>query len=724
MKQVLISKGSAKVAEVPAPRPESGEALVRLECSCLSIGTEMSGLRASALPMWRRAVQRPELIATTLKMAAAGGVRSTWRRIEERRDAARPTGYSAAGIVVEVGADVDDLAPGDRVACAGGGYAVHAEFVRVPRNLCAPLPEGLDWESASTVTLGAIALQGVRRAAPTLGETFVVIGLGILGQLTTQILKANGCRCIGVDLDRGRVDLAVRLGMDLGLSRDGEGDGPEQIARLTDGLGADGVIITAATPSDDVVSQAFAMCRKKGRVVLVGDVGLNLNRDDFYSKEIDFLVSTSYGPGRYDRGYEERGLDYPAAYVRWTENRNMTEYLRLLAAGPVRVGPLISARHAVDDAARAYASLDAPAPKPMMVLLTYPNAERTPSRSIRCAPNGVPTPGRIRVALIGAGAFARFAHLPNLKTLENRFALHSIVARNGHNAAAAAKQFGAAYASTDSDAVVADAEVDAVIIATRHHLHAELALKALAAGKHVLVEKPLALTDDELRAFDEFFASRDGAPCPLLMTAYNRRFSPYARRIAECLENRSGPFVMSYRMNAGYIPPDHWVHGPEGGGRNLGEACHIYDLFTFLSGSRIAHVSACSILPKSRYYARTDNFSATLRFADGSVASLTYTAMGSSDYPKETLDLHVDGRTLVLEDYQRLTVYGLENRSLKTPVRERGFMEELTAFADGINDGKWPIPWWQQRQVAETALRVNRLLLSSAGDVDSVPAPP
>jgi len=697
------------VADVPAPRVEAGEVLVDVRASCISVGTEMSGVRSSAVPMWRRALQQPEKAAQAMQMVAAQGLRRTWNLVEAKRDEANPTGYSAAGVVVQVGAGIQDLAPGDRVACAGAQCAHHAEFIRVPRNLCVPLPDELDWESASTVTLGAIALQGVRRAQPTLGESFVVIGLGLLGQLTVQLLRANGCRTIGVDLDRDRVALARSLGMDVGVTPD-DGDDIEQVARLTDGVGADGVIITAATSSDAVVSTAFKMCRRKGRVVLVGSVGLNLDRADFYAKEIDFLISTSYGPGRYDHRYEEEGLDYPVAYVRWTENRNMAEYLRTLADGRVRVGPLVSARHPVEEAAAAYALLSGAASKPMLVLLTYPESDAPPVHTLRLKPNAIATPGRIRLAVLGAGGFARLVHLPNLQSLSNRFALQAVVTRTGHSAAAVGRQFGAAYVSTDYEAVLADPEVDAVLIATRHHLHGAMALAALRAGKHVLVEKPLALTEAELDALDTFIRAAGDTSLPVLLTGYNRRFSPYARRLAQVLRGRAGPFMMDYRMNAGHIPLDHWVHGPEGGGRNLGEACHIYDLFTYLADAAVTEVSAHAIVSRSHHYGRTDNFVATLSFADGSVASLTYTALGHRDFPKEMADLYVDGKVAVLEDYKRLQVFGAPGRALSTPVQDKGLKDELVGFADAVNGKGWPAPWWQQLQVGRIALAVEAQL--------------
>jgi len=713
MKQVLIRRGEVSVGDVPAPMAEPGTVLVRVCYSCISVGTELSNIRASELPLWKRALKQPEKVKTAVRMMMTEGLSRTRSLIQGKVDADEPTGYSAAGVVVEVGDGVDDLRSGDRVACAGAQCAYHAELVRVPRNLTVPVPDGLDLAMASTVTLGAIALQGVRRAQPTLGETFVVIGLGVLGQLAVQLLKANGCRVIGTDLNRGRISLAQELGLSLGVHPEDSGE-VEQVARLTDGIGADGVIITASTPSDEVVATAFRMCRKKGRVVLVGDVGLDLNRWDFYYKELDFFISTSYGPGRYDPNYEDKNLDYPVAYVRWTENRNMGEYLKLAADGRLRIAPLVGATYPLADAPAAYASVrDGGALRPI-VLLSYPepSADGTPARVV-ANPAARPTRGnQVRIALAGAGSFAKLVHLPNLRSSSDRYRLRAVMSRSGHNAASTAKQFRAEYATTDWQEILKDPEVDAVLIATRHNLHAAMALEALRAGKHVLVEKPLALSREELAGIEKFYTDLGaGAPAPILLTGFNRRFSPHARRIQGLVARRSNPMILNYRMNAGYIPLDNWVHGPEGGGRNLGEACHIYDLFTYLTGSRLVNVSAQAIAPATGYYSRSDNFVATLSFADGSVATLTYAALGTTDYPKEQMEILVDGKVLVLENYTRLTVHGAKAKGLETRTIDKGHAEELGAFAAAVlQGGDWPIPLWQQVQATEIALQVEDLL--------------
>ena len=717
MKQVLIKQGSAVVEEVPSPLVEPGTLLVRVNHSCISIGTEMSGMKASGTPLWKRALQQPENVKQVLKMAASQGIGRTRSQIKGVLSSGHPTGYSAAGTVLESGEGIDDIRPGDRVACAGAQCAHHAEIIRVPRNLAAPVPDDVDYPAASTVTLGAIALQGVRRAQPTLGETFVVIGLGVLGQLTVQILMANGCRVIGTDLDKKRILLAQELGMHMGLYPEG-GANIEHVARLTDGIGADGVIITAATPSHEVISTAFQMCRRKGRVVLVGDVGLNLNRSDFYEKEIDFFISTSYGPGRYDTNYEEKGLDYPVGYVRWTENRNMAEYLRLLSENKVNVAPFITATYPIDNADSAYEALKNQVDTPLMVLLNYPQPGE-PKDLVRIVPNPIASasgPGKIRMAVVGAGSFARDMHLPNLKSLPDLYHLQAIVSRTGHNAHATTKMFGANYAGTDYQKVLDDPEVDAVLITTRHNLHADMTLKALKAGKHVLVEKPLALTRDELDDISSFFDNiddtrepSDKSRPPILMTGFNRRFSPYAKHIKEIVVHRSNPMILNYRMNAGYIPLDHWVHTEEGGGRNIGEACHIYDLFTYLTDAKATHIQTHAMVPKTAYYSQHDNFVTSISFSDGSVATLTYTALGSSGYPKEHLEIFVDGKVLMMEDYKKLTIHGSKAKGKENRTVDKGHKAELDVFAQAVRQGgNWPIPLWQQIQAMEIAFNVEK----------------
>ena len=512
MKQVFIKKGNAIIEEVPAPCIETGRILVRTQFSCISPGTEMSSIVNTSKPVWKRALQNPDEVKKAINMLRGQGIKKTRQVVEGRLGAGNAVGYSAAGYVLEAGPGVSGFKPGDRVACAGTGYAYHAEYISVPANLTLKIPDTIDLSHAATVGLGAIALQGVRRAQPTLGERFVVIGLGALGQLALQFLLSNGCSVFGMDLDPGRGESALNLGMTHFVLAGGR-DADDEVFRLTDGHGADGVIIAAASPESPeskIVSQAFRMCRKKGRVVLVGDVGLSLQRGDFYKNEIDFLISTSYGPGRYDANYEEGGVDYPIGYVRWTEKRNMEAYIRLLESAKVKVAPLINRIVSVEQAGSAYEMLKTSDKKPLMVILSYPEASKEGSNSLaRVVTNPMKARkaanNKVRLALVGAGGFAKGVHLPNIQAMPDLFQLKAVISRSGHNAKNTGTQYKAEYFGTDYHDVLADPEIDAVLIATRHNLHAPMVLEALEAGKHVLVEKPLALEQEDLKRISEFY---------------------------------------------------------------------------------------------------------------------------------------------------------------------------------------------------------------------------
>lgn len=696
MKQVLIRGGGVVVDDVPAPAPGRKNVLVRVEWSCVSAGTEGASVAMSALPLYRRALKQPEHARRALEIARDEGFVRTYKRIRGQLAAGLPTGYSAAGVVVGVGEEVEAFAVGDRAACAGAGIANHAELIDVPVNLAVHVPDGLDLADASTVTLGAIALQGVRRAEPKLGDAVGVIGLGILGQLTVQLLRASGCRALVTDLDSTRVALAVANG-----GEDASGDFADRARALTGGFGADAVIVTAATASSEPMHDAAQACRKKGRVVIVGDVGLELRRSDLYAKELDVVMSTSYGPGRYDDVYELEGRDYPIGYVRWTENRNMQEYLRLLAEGAVRVDALPQQRYTVEDAPRAFAE------KPLLALLEYPAREQADARTVPLRTVAA-RQGVTRIALVGAGGFAQGSHLPNLLKLRDRFELRAVVSRTGSTAKAVAERAAAAYATTDLDEALSDTDIDLVLIATRHDLHAGQTLRALAAGKHVFVEKPLALNDEELTAIESFYEGRD---TPLLMTGFNRRFSPAIVRARELLAPRSTPLIANYRMNAGHVPLDHWVHGPEGGGRNIGEASHIYDLFGALVGDvEVDSVDARAIHADGTRLAANDNFVATIAYADGSVCTLTYTALGNRDHPKERMEVFADGTVLTLDDYKSLAVAG-RGSGWRSTTQDKGHVEELEALARALREGgAWPITLDEQVRAMRVAFAVEEAI--------------
>lgn len=715
MKQVLFRQGKPVVEDVPAPSLEPGTVLVRVAHSCISTGTELGGIASGSMPLWRKALAQPDKVVKAMKMVSSIGISQTAHVIESRLGAGAATGYAAAGTVMQVAADITDFKPGDIVACAGAEWAHHAQFIRVPRNLTSLVPHGVTTRDACTATLGAIALHGVRRANPTLGETVVVLGLGVIGQLTCQILKANGCRALALDPDPERVELALTLGIHAALPNE-DALAIDRVQRLTQGHGADAVIITAASSSSAIASVAFNMCRRKGRVVLVGDVGLELSRSDFYAKEIDFLISCSYGPGRYDVRYESQGLDYPLGYVRWSEGRNLDQYLRMLADGAIRVGPLIESVFPIGEAGNAYTALQDRSPRPLLVLLSYPEVvDDNPVRFIHNPKAKASDRDRLHIALVGAGLFAREMHLPNLRKLADRAHLHAVVSRTGHHATDTARRFGAAIATTDFHHVLSDATIDAVIITTRHDTHTPLTLEALRAGKHVLVEKPLALSRAQLDEIELFFTESSSADVttPLMLTGFNRRFSPHIHRLSELLGQRTGPMMINYRFNAPRLAPDHWVHGLEGGGRNLGEACHIYDLFTALINRHAVGVSVQPIASNSPAARPDENFIATIRFEDGSVASLTYTTLGHSDLPKERMELFADGVAYVLDDYRTLTIAGSRAPGVSTRFIDKGHSDELLAFVSAARTGgDWPIPLWQQIQATRIALDVEDAIQS------------
>lgn len=712
MKQVLDTKGQVSVEDVPPPGVEPGRLLVRTAFSCISPGTELSGLKASATPLWRKAVQKPQHVRKVLEIAQQRGLRSAMEAVQSKTATAKPLGYSLSGTVVGVGEGIHEFRIGDLVACAGAQAAFHAEYVSIPQNLAVRVPEGVSLEEASTVALGAIALQGVRRAEPTLGETFLVIGLGLLGQLTVQLLRASGCHVLGSDLNPARIALAKEFGL---RGECGPGHVSGDALLSTGAAGVDGVIITASGQNDEILHQAFLACRKKARVVLVGDVPLNIRREDIYEKELDFRVSTSYGPGRYDRRFEEEGLDYPLPYVRWTECRNMQAYLDAIAAQRVRLSPILGAPTPVDQAPAAFSALRDG--KALAGLLDY----RAAGAQIIQPHVPSPRPARtesVRLAVIGAGSFVENVHLPNLKALSARYELGWIVNRSGHKAKSLAARTGAAQASADWRAPLADPAVNAVLIGTRHDQHAMMALTALESGKHVLLEKPLAITHDEVAAFRSFFADRKQSP--LLMTGYNRRFSPAATRAAQLLQGRKGPVIVQCTVNAGFLPSDHWTQGPEGGGRNLGEACHFYDLFLHFTGAdRWSSLNVSGLGPSSSPFQFGDNFQATFNFPDGSMCSLLYTSMGNAGHPKEEIRIFWDGKVFQIDDFKTSRFVPSPGVAEELRHDSKGHREELERFSEGLRTGTWPISLQEQLTSAEMALRVQKQLQRGAQTVNS-----
>ncbi|MFH0794149.1 MAG: Gfo/Idh/MocA family oxidoreductase [bacterium] len=692
MKQLLIKKGKTLLEEVPAPELEPRFVRVKVAYSFVSPGTEISHVRSSGEPLWRRALNQPEKIKKAVDLARKQGLGALAAKVGKISEEPSKTGYSCSGTVVDVGEGVTDLSPGDRVACAGAGWASHAEIVVVPRNLVVKVPSDLGLDVAASVTLGAIALQGVRRADPRLGEKVAVIGLGLLGQMTAQFLKLSGCRVIGFDVDPSRVKLAQQCGVDRAVVV-GEEDSVESALLFSEGYGVDCTIITAASSDPRLIQQSCQMTRRKGRIVVVGSVELKVERSPFYEKELDLMISCSYGPGRYDPVYEEGGTDYPYGYVRWTEQRNMEAYLQLLAERKFDLAPLVTMRCPFGEAPQAYEALQQRGERPLGVLLEYRQRDTAELLSFR--PRAASKPalgtrkkGPIRLALVGAGGFATSMHLPNLERVKD-FKIEAIVDQDGAKASYLSKKYGARLASTDFEEILADPEIEVVMICTRHHLHAPFALKALKAGKGVFVEKPMAMKADELDALESELRE---SPKPYLV-GFNRRFSPAAQRAKALLSKRSGPVIINYRMNAGYLPPDHWTQGPEGGGRIVGEACHIFDLFDFLCGARPRTLHGAAIDPQGKYFSPRDNCSITVEYEDGSVATLLYTSMGAPEYPKEEADIYFDRKQLRLVDYKALEVYGSATSGWSSRTADKGHLEELQVFAKHIRDGNpFPIP--------------------------------
>ena len=632
-------------------------------------------------------------------------------------------GYSAAGEVVAVGGDIDDLAAGDPVACAGAGQANHADYILVKRNLVCRVPPGCPVSLAASTTVGAIALQGVRRAAPQLGERVVVLGLGLIGQITAQLLRAAGCDVIGLDLDPSRVDRARGLGMAHGAS---DAESFKAVVRdATGGRGADRTLITAATKSHAVVNLAMDVTRAKGTVVIVGDVGLKVEREVFYRKEIDLLMSTSYGPGRYDAAYEIEGHDYPFAYVRWTLNRNMQSYLDLVARGRIDVQPLIDRVISVDEAPVAYRALaQGTTELPLGVLIRYPDDTRDlpePADSTRVVIRGhrKAPDGPLNYALVGAGAFGTAMLVPQMKKRRDRFFLKAVVSRNASQGGNFARDNQVELLTSDLGVALNDPGIDLVVIATRHHEHASQVARALEAGRHVFVEKPLAITWAELDRVAALYRGLETPP--MLMVGFNRRFSPALTMVKDLVGRRRAPLMVEYRLNAGYLPLDHWVHGPHGGGRNIGEACHMYDVFRFLTGAPVVSISATPIDPGELPYRRNDNFSATIGYEDGSLAHLLYTALGpKTGLGKERIEVFCDGETYIVDDFKRLIKASDDSVLWQSHETDKGHFEELSRLGDAIAaGGPPPIPVDELIETSAVALHIEDLLFGRSGGEDA-----
>lgn len=687
MKQLLqnLRDGATEVADVPAPIATQGQTLVRTNFTLISTGTERMLVDFGKANPIKKARQQPDKVRMVVDKVRTDGLVPTVEAVRNKLDQPLPLGYCNVGTVTEVGAGLANFSVGDRVVSNGK----HAEIVSVPANLCATIPESVSDETASFTVVGAIALQGIRLAQPTLGEVVVVTGLGLVGLMAVQLLRAHGCRVLGIDFDRRKLDLASKFGAEtVDLSA---GDDPvSAAAAFSRGKGVDAVVLTAATKSSDPVHQAAQMCRKRGRIVLIGVTGLELSRADFYEKELTFQVSCSYGPGRYDSNYEEKGQDYPVGFVRWTAQRNFEAVLDMMADGRLDVMPLISHRFDISEAPAAYEVVAGSEPS-LGILLGYPQSSETADGtaltrtvSIKAAPAG--TSGQPVVSFIGSGNYATGVLIPAFKSAGAN--LKSTASRDGVSGLHAGRKHGFNETTTDVDAILADPGTDAVVITTRHDTHARFVLQALDADKHLFVEKPLCLTMDELSEIETLAAVKQDR---CLMVGFNRRFAPMIVKAKALLDSVAEPIICQMTVNAGAVPNDHWTQDAAvGGGRIVGEACHFIDLLRFLAGAPVASFDV-SGLDRPGGPERMDNAALTLRFENGSLGVITYLANGHRRFPKERLEVFCAGRVLVLDNFRRLSGFGWPGfRGMRLWRQDKGQRACAEAFLNTIRSGGLP----------------------------------
>ncbi|HUJ95317.1 MAG TPA: bi-domain-containing oxidoreductase [Terriglobales bacterium] len=690
MKQVLqhARSGEVEVMEVPRPGAQPACVLVQVMASLVSAGTERASTEFASKSLLQKARSRPDLVRNVLDKIRRDGLFPAVQAVRSRLDQPLELGYSSAGIVTRLGEGMTDLRVGDRVACAGAGYAVHAEMANIPRMLVARIPsEDISFEEAAFTTIGAVALHGIRVAEARLGDVVAVIGIGLLGQLTVQLLKAAGCCVIGMDINPSRVELAQRLGADAASTS--PADFSSSCLALSKGYGVDSVLITAATPSSEPVNLAGSVARERAIVVALGTVGMEIDRKIYYEKELQFRISRSYGPGRYDTAYEQKGLDYPIGYVRWTETRNMEAFLQLLAAGKLDVRSLVTHRLSIEHAERAYEIISGKSSQPSLgILLQYSAEVEGGTQRLELVANS-PFPRRSRksvtIGLLGAGSFALSTLLPAIRRIAG-VDLVGVCSATASHSQHAARKFGFQFCTTDERQILDHDDINTVIIATRHHLHARQVLAALSSGKNVFCEKPLCLSVDELTEIVRASKTAGLENRPLLMVGFNRRFAPLAIELKKSLTSISMPLVMHYRVNAGQLPGDHWVNDPEqGGGRILGEACHFIDFLTFLAGAALVEVNTC--VPGGH-----DSSSAviSLTFANGSQGTISYLTNGDRSFSKERIEVFGGGTVAVLEDFRWLEIVRDGRRKVFRSWlgQNKGHAAQLQAFACAIREGE------------------------------------
>ncbi len=689
MRQVVqnFRNGALFVDDVPSPALRPGGVLVATEYSIVSAGTERSKVELARKGLVGKAMARPDQVRKVLESVRREGLQATYHKVMNKLDALSPLGYSTSGRVVAVGAGCERFSVGDLVACGGAGYANHAELVWVRGNLCAAVPPGVDPADAAFATIGAIALHGVRQAEVRLGETVVVIGLGLLGQISIQLLEASGCRVIGVDVDPWKVELARGGGARRALLR--SDDVVAHTLGATRGRGADAVVITAAAPNNDPFVLAGELARDRAHVVLVGAVPIEVPRSPYYEKELDVRISRSYGPGRYDPHYEDKGLDYPIGYVRWTENRNMEAFLDAVASKQVRLNDLLTHRFALGDAERAYDLLAGNRDERFLgIALCYPTELRAPGAETIPTARVASPRGPVRVGFVGAGSFAGGTLIPLLADLPG-VALAKVATASGLSARDAAVRHQFAASTSDPEAIFADPDINAVVIATRHDSHAALAREALARDKAVFVEKPLALTRDQLA---EVLAAAHRNPA--LVVGFNRRFSPHTLRVRGAFERRAGALVITIRVNAGPIPATSWIHDPEvGGGRLLGEGCHFVDLAGAIAGVRPRTVLAVGIGSEDPDSRLRDNVTIVIEYVDGSIATIVYTSKGDPALGKERIEVFGGGVSAVIDDFHTSTITRGGATDRHRTRQDKGHREQLVRFVAMVSlGGPPPIP--------------------------------
>jgi len=718
MRQIFLEKGNAIVKEVCQPLLDEFSVLVSVHYSFISSGTEVATIQNSKKSTFFSNV--PQKIKKVLESVASNGIEGTKALIRGKlKGNIQTLGYSCSGEVIAVGKQIKNIRSGDYVACAGAGLANHADMVSVPEHLVVKIGDKKHLKTASLTTIGSIALQGLRRARPQIGETVCVIGLGLLGQITVQLAKRSGCRVIGIDLMPERIELAQRLGASVALHA-AQDEIKKEIDFLTAHHGVDSTIITAASESDAIVQQAMEVTRKKGRVVLVGDVGLNLQRSPFYKKEIDFLISCSYGPGRYDNKYEREGKDYPYAFVRWTENRNMSAFVDLIERGQIDIDSLIAHEVSLADIGKAYELLKCQ--KGLGVILNYHQKELTKDSEhtksgTRRGDNITFKPATrsaTRVGIVGAGGFAKVKLMPIVSKLDG-VTINAVVDADVSNAMNASKLYGGAKALVNDEQLFDKDLVDAVVIASPHKFHCSQIINAMRNGKAVFCEKPMVTDFDQLQKLMTFLSTQSSVP---LCVDFNRSFAPYIQKIKRVIKKRATPLVIQYRMNAGYIPADHWVQTEVGAGRIIGEACHIFDLFCFLTESKPSSVSVESINPVQDDLFPTDNFSAQISFRDGSICSLLYTALGDARLGKERMEVFFDGKSIVMDDYKELLGFGLPRSfNEKTRSPDKGHAQLLKTFFGSIQQKTFvpPISLERLYQVTKLSLIIDMLACEGGG---------